>query len=62
MYTTTEINAIAEAIRTSEIWDADQCRALCDAAGMLDAYEAADGDTFESVVFAAADKLGVEIL
>ena len=28
---------------------------------MLEEYKAADGETFESVVFKAAEKLGVEI-
>lgn len=33
-----------------------------DAAGMLEKFEAADGETFESVVYAAADKLHVDVI
>lgn len=52
---------IAADIRTAETWDLDLCRELCEAADMLDQWDAADGETFESVLFAAAEKLGVEI-
>ena len=45
-----------------ETWDADLLAELCEAAGMIDEWNAADGETFESVAFAAAEKLGVEIL
>lgn len=59
---------IAADIRAMDTWDEELCRELCEAADMLDEYEAADawddfeGVTAESVVFAAAEKLGVEIL
>lgn len=56
-----EIITLAEKIRRSETWEDEDLKALCDAADMLDAYNAADGDTFEAVVFAAAEKLGIEI-
>ena len=62
MMTTTEIKTLAEKIRTSDTWDMDDLKALCEAADMLPAWEAADGDTFETVAFAAADALGVEIV
>lgn len=52
---------IAEAIRDSEYWSMEACQELCDAAGMGAEFAAADGDTFESVVFKAAEKLGVEV-
>ena len=57
-----EIVALAEKIRRSETWEGEDLAALCEAADMLDAYNAADGETFEQVVFAAAEKLGVEIV
>lgn len=57
-----EIIALAEKIRRSETWEDEDLRALCEAAGMLDAYTAADGETFEAVAFSAAEKLGVEII
>ena len=53
---------IAARIRASEEWNEEDIKALCEAADMTEEYEAADGDTFETVVFAAAEKLGVEII
>lgn len=52
---------IAADIRATDTWDMDIYRELCEAAGMLDQWEAADGDTFEIVIYAAAEKLGIEI-
>ena len=52
---------LATAIRRKATWDNDLNAALCAKAGMSDEWNAADGDTFESVLEAAADKLGVEI-
>lgn len=52
---------IAADIRNAAEWDNDLCAELCEAAGMTAEWEAADGDTFEVVVYAAAEKLGVEI-
>ena len=56
-----KIEMLAKKIRESETWEDGDLRELCEAAGMLDAYNAADGETFEAVVFAAAEKLGIEI-
>ena len=53
---------IAEAMRITDTWDMGLARELCDLAGMADAFDAADGETFESVIYAAADKLGVEVI
>lgn len=52
---------IAEALRSADVWDADLARELCALAGMASAWEAADGDSFERVVYQAAEKLGVDI-
>ena len=52
---------IAADIRHSAEWDNDLGAELCEAAGMENEWNAADGETFESVVNAAAEKLGVEI-
>ena len=52
---------LADEIRKVPEWDADLLRDLCYRANMLDEWEAAEDD-FESVAFAAAEKLGVEIL
>ncbi len=57
-----EAMKIAEIIRNADTWDMDACRELCDLAGMAAEWEAADGETFEQIVFAAAEKLGVEII
>lgn len=52
---------IAERIRREDTWNAEACGELCRLAGLEDEWEAADGDTFEAVVFKAAERLGVEI-
>ena len=52
---------IAERIRNADEWNDEDLKALCEYAGMADEYAAADGETFEQVVYAAAEKLGVEI-
>ena len=52
---------IAEEIRNSETWGNDLLAELCEAAGMYDEWNAADGETFEAVAYKAAEKLGVEI-
>lgn len=54
--------ALAYAIKTSDTWDKDLLAKLCALAGMSDEWEAADGETFESIAFAAAKKLDVEIV
>lgn len=55
-------NEIAEALRNSDIWDMEFARELCELADMNAEFDAADGDSFESIVFAAAETLGVEII
>ena len=52
---------LAEKIRSLPEWDVDLNRDLCWRAGMIEEWEAADGDSFEEVVQAAAEKLGVKI-
>ena len=54
-------NEIAKEIRAMETWDMELLVELCEAADMLEEWNAADGETFESVAFKAAEKLGVEI-
>ena len=55
-------NDIAKEIRAMDTWDMELLKELCEAAGMLDEWNAADGETFESVAYKAAAKLGVEIV
>ena len=62
MYTEKEIQDLAKKIRNSDEWVLDDLRALCEAAGMIDEFEAADGETFESVVYAAAAALHVDVI
>ena len=57
-----EATKIAEALRSADTWDMGLARELCEMAGMAEAFEAADGEAFESVIYAAADKLGVEVI
>lgn len=52
---------LATAISTSAEWNPELLAELCARADMTEEWEAADGETFESVVYAAAEKLGVEI-
>lgn len=52
---------IAADIRNATEWDNELCEELCEAAGMENEWNMADGDNFEAVVEAAAEKLGVEI-
>lgn len=43
-------------------WNPDLCERLAALAGMADEYREADGETFEAVLFKAAEVLGVEII
>jgi hypothetical protein len=54
-------NEIAERIKNSQEWNLEDCRALCEEADILEEWEKADGENFESVVEKAADILGVKI-
>ena len=53
---------IAADIRSLSVWDESLLFDLCEAAGMMDEWNAADSETFEAIAFKAAEKLGVEIL
>ncbi len=53
---------LAKAIRDLGYWDYDMSTELCERAGLLDEWEASDDMTSESVIFRAADILGVEVL
>ncbi|WP_204658975.1 hypothetical protein [Gemmiger formicilis] len=45
-----------------DTWDQNLLAELCEAAGMSKEWAESDGESFEAVAFAAAKKLGVEIL
>ena len=53
--------AVANRIYFSDEWDPEDCRRLCELAEIEDEWEAADGETFEQVVFKAAELLNVKV-
>ena len=53
---------VAEELRTSGEWIPELCEELCELAGLADEWEEADGESFEAVLFKAAEALGVEII
>ena len=55
MTITKDIIALAKKIDNAQEWDMDDCKALCEAMGMGDEWEAADGETFEAVVEKAVE-------
>ena len=58
-----EIHELAAKIRAAKTWVEveGELKALCDAAGMAGEYKAADGDSFEAVIYKAAERLGVDV-
>ena len=53
---------LAKEISDSEVWEPEYLADLAWRAGLWEEWQDADGDTFESVAFKAAEILGVEIL
>lgn len=45
---------VADAIRNAKDWNKDDCRELCELAGIKDKWDAADDKTFKQVVYEAA--------
>ena len=58
----TQAQEIAARMLKADTWDIEDCKALCTLAGLAGDWEAAEGETFEKVVQAAAEKLLVEII
>jgi hypothetical protein len=56
-----EVQELAAKIAAADTWNESDCQKLCELAGMLEEWNAADGETFETVVYNAAEKLGVKI-
>ena len=56
-----EAEELAEKIRKNPEWNLDDCRELCDLAGIHEEWEQADGETFEQVIGKAAEILKVEV-
>lgn len=57
----TRAQEIAKELNKSGEWIHDLCEELCELADMTEEWKAADGETFETVVYSAAEKLGVSI-
>lgn len=53
--------AIAYRVSDSDTWDAVDCKELCMLARLEQEWSNSDGEGFESVVFEAAERLGIEI-
>ena len=53
--------AVAYRISMSDEWNPEDCRRLCELAEIEDEWDAADGETFEQVVYKAAEILNVRI-
>ena len=62
MYTDYErANEIATALRSSGEWDFELLEELCELVGIKEEWLNSDGETFESVVYKAAEILWVDI-
>lgn len=57
----TELTELVERINASDEWSAEDLAELCEMAGLEKEWQEADGETFEQVVFKAAEILNVKI-
>lgn len=57
----TELAELVERINASDEWNAEDLAELCEMAGLEKEWQEADGETFEQVVFKAAELLHVKI-
>ena len=55
------VQEIAKELRGQDVWSMELLELLCDVADLTEEFENADSETFESVVYKAADILNVEI-
>ena len=55
------VQEIAKELRGQDVWSMELLELLCDEADLTEEFENADSETFESVVYKAADVLNVEI-
>ena len=55
------VQEIAKELRGQDVWSMELLELLCDEANLTEEFENADSETFESVVYKAADILNVEI-
>lgn len=52
---------LATSFQEKDVWSMADYEKLCWLAGMEDEWKRADGESFEAVLYKAANKLGVEI-
>ena len=57
----TELAELVERINASDEWNAEDLAELCELAGLKKEWQEADGETFEQVVYKAAEILNVRI-
>ena len=55
------VQEIAKELRGQDVWGMELLELLCNEADLTEEFENADSETFESVVYKAADILNVEI-
>lgn len=55
------VQEIAKELRGQDVWSMELLELLCNEADLTEEFENADSETFESVVYKAADILNVEI-
>ena len=55
------VQEIAKELRGQDVWSMELLELLCDETDLTEEFENADSETFESVVYKAADILNVEI-
>lgn len=58
----TELTILAKRIQQSQEWNLEDIKELISYAGLEDEWNAADADEAESIIYKAADILGVEVL
>lgn len=58
----TELTILVKRIHQSQEWNLEDVKELISYAGLEDEWDKADADEAESIIFKAADILGVEVL
>lgn len=53
---------IAKKLRDSDVWNLEECGALCQAVGLGEEWDRAAAEDFEEIVVCAGNLVGVEIL
>ena len=58
----TELTILAKRIQHSQEWNLEDIKELISYAGLEDEWDKADAEDVESIIYKAADILGVEVL